>query len=155
MNNEVLNRYTDRYWGKLQSEVHDIREQYRRCTLSEAEKHSSADRLHQLCGSLRTAEMLVPLMQAAHKNSVQWALERVLSATVTLGGMAGVDQQKREAMQGRIDGVLRKLDAGEIDAAEQEVRALDVDLTAARMEALDRRVENLLAGIGVAYELNT
>jgi hypothetical protein len=98
--------------------------------------------------------MLVPMMQAAHRSSVQWALERVLSATVTLGGMAGVAQQKKEAMQDRIDGVLRKLDAGEIDAAEHEVRALDTEAAAIRMEALDRRVEDLLAGIGVAYEFD-
>jgi len=146
--------YSNGHCEQLQHEVKSIREQYRRDTLSESEKHRCADRLHQLCGSLRTAAILVPLVQAEHRNSVQWGLERVMSTTITLGALACVDQQKQESVQGKIDGILHLLDDGKLDTAERAVRDLETEVAAIRMEALDRRVEDLLAGIDVAYQLN-
>ena len=151
MNNVNLkDRYSNRHWTKPQDEIQSIRDAYKRGNLDESEKHRYADRLHELCGSLRTAYLLVPLVHEQHRRSIEWALERLLSSAASLGSLPYVDQQKRDAVTVRVDSVLKMIDGECLDEAEGELRALESEVTAIRMHGLDRQVETLLASIDVA-----
>jgi hypothetical protein len=151
MNTAKKIQYSGGHWRDLHQETDHIRNAYINGRLTEVEKHKHADRLHEIAGSLRTADVLIPKIAEQHRRSVTWAMERTLVAAELLTGLPHISQAQRDSLTERVHGVLRLIDNEELEQAEAELRKLDAESTELRMSALDSQVERLLAGIGAAY----
>jgi hypothetical protein len=151
VNTASFDRYSGGAWSKLLQQAQAIREEYERGGHSEADKHRFADRLREIFGGFQAAEVLIPRIRNEHRRGVEWALERLLVAYATLETMPYVEATERDSVQLRINGVIQRIDQGDLDDAESEVRALERRLSELQMQSLDTEVASLLSGIGTAY----
>jgi len=153
MNTAKKIHYSGGLWRELHQETDQIRSAYLTGRLSEVEKHNHADRLREIAGGLRVADVLIPKIAEQHRRSVTWAMERSLAAADLLTGMPHIDEALRDNLTDRIHSVLRLIDAEDLDQAEAELRKIEADMNALRMTTLDAQVERLLTGIGPAYAM--
>jgi hypothetical protein len=151
-NTQRWDRYSDGRWSELLREAREIQQEYARGGLSEAELHRKADRLRELRGGAVAAAALIPKVIAEHRRGGEWGLERLLVSARKLEDLPYVGPEERGAVDQRIAGVIGRIDAAELEAAEQQVRELEAHVERLQRASLEAEFNALLAGIGEMYQ---
>ena len=152
MNRQQLDRYSEGRWSEVQRKVEEIRQAHAQGGVSEAELHRLADQLRELLGGASMATKLIPLIMAEHRKSVEWGLERLLVSARQLEDLPYVEPVERGAVEQRIGSIIRKVDRGELDAAEALVRDVELRVEQLRVANLETEFDKLLGSIGEIYQ---
>lgn len=145
-NTNNWDRYTDGFWSGLKDEAEEIR-RVRAEDCTEATLHALADRLRELRGKTAAAGALIPLIEAQHRKSVQWALERTLAETQKLDGQPFVNPAERQTLLHWLGQIVGLVEQGELAEAEAQVRHVEDRLERLRWDSAVVEFDVLLSGL--------